>query len=57
VRWVKTLISQHKNVKGLSSSMVEGLNVNDKKSLHNVSSVKVGVCEYRENIAVLYACK
>jgi hypothetical protein len=54
---VKTLISQHKNAKGFFSSMVEGLNVNDRRSLQNMSSVKVSVCEYRENIAVLYACK
>jgi hypothetical protein len=57
VRWVETLISQHKNAKGFFSSMVEGLNVNDRRSLQNVSCLKVGVCEYRENIAVLYACK
>jgi hypothetical protein len=54
---VKTLISQHKNAEGFFSSTVEGLNVNDRRSLQNMSSVKVSVCEYRENIAVLYACK
>jgi hypothetical protein len=57
VRWVKTLISQQKNAKGFFSSMVEGWDVNERRSLQNMPSVKVGVCEYRENITVLYACK
>jgi hypothetical protein len=54
---VKTLISQQKNAKGFFSSMVEGWDVNKRRSLQNMPSVKVGVCEYRENITVLYACK